>query len=68
MFSAGTGRHDHRGRPQPEGTGWRSCGPQDHLSSHVIEVVDLDLAECVDLMDEFIPNRPQIWYEDIGVL
>lgn len=39
---------------------------EDWLRSHGMEVVNLDLQECVDLMDEFIRRYPHIWNEDIG--
>ena len=35
------------------------------LESHGVEVVDLDLQECVSLMDEFIAAEPMLWNEDI---
>jgi len=35
------------------------------LESHGVEVVDLDLQECVDMMDEFIAAEPALWNEDI---
>ena len=35
------------------------------LESHGVEVVDLDLQECVDMMDEFIAAEPTLWNEDI---
>ena len=41
-------------------------GGEDYLRSRGVEVVDLDDEECVDLMNEFIAARPEIWYEDIG--
>jgi cytosine/creatinine deaminase len=31
-----------------------------------VNVVDLDSLECVGLMSQFIDERPDIWYEDIG--
>jgi cytosine/creatinine deaminase len=37
------------------------------IRSHGVEVVNLDLQECVDLMSEFIHKHPELWYEDIGV-
>jgi cytosine deaminase len=43
-------------------------GAKEFLEGHGIEVVDLDLVECVDIMDEFIRRCPEIWYEDIGEL
>lgn len=35
------------------------------LESHGVEVVDLDLQECVSMMDEFIAAEPMLWNEDI---
>jgi len=43
-------------------------GARAFMESHGIEVVDLDLAECVTLMEDFIEARPELWFEDIGVL
>lgn len=37
------------------------------LRSHGVEVVVLDVDECVDLMSQFITTWPEIWNEDIGV-
>jgi len=35
------------------------------LESHGVEVVDVDLQECVDMMNEFIEAEPTLWNEDI---
>ena len=43
-------------------------GARGFMESHGIEVVDLDLPECVTLMEEFIAARPELWNEDIGEL
>jgi len=37
------------------------------LRGHGVEVVVLDLEECVALMREFIERHPELWHEDIGV-
>jgi cytosine deaminase len=42
-------------------------GEEAWLRSHGIEVVNLDLQACVDLMNEFIERYPEVWNEDIGV-
>lgn len=42
-------------------------GAPEFMREHGIEVVDLDLPECVQLMEEFIAAEPQLWNEDIGV-
>ncbi|MQA82261.1 MAG: nucleoside deaminase [Streptosporangiales bacterium] len=41
-------------------------GAEDLLVRHGVEVVDLDDAECAELMRTFIAERPDVWYEDIG--
>jgi creatinine deaminase len=42
-------------------------GGQDWLREHGVEVVVLDDARCVALMEAFIAERPDLWHEDIGV-
>jgi cytosine/creatinine deaminase len=39
---------------------------EDWLRSHGIQVVNLDLQACVDLMNTFIERFPEVWNEDIG--
>jgi cytosine deaminase len=41
-------------------------GGEDYLRSRGVEVVNLDSAECVALMEAFITAHPEIWNEDIG--
>jgi len=41
-------------------------GAAEFMRSHGVEVVDLDLPECVDMMADFIRNNPELWNEDIG--
>jgi cytosine/creatinine deaminase len=41
-------------------------GAEDLLRARGVEVINLDSAECVALMDEFIAAHPDIWNEDIG--
>ncbi|MEI6080507.1 MAG: nucleoside deaminase [bacterium] len=38
------------------------------MMQHGVEVVDLDLDECKDMMKEFIEKNPDLWNEDIGKL
>ena len=42
-------------------------GGEDLLRERGVEVVNLDLPEAVQLMRDFIKNRPELWNEDIGV-
>ncbi|WP_024750138.1 nucleoside deaminase [Crocosphaera subtropica] len=41
-------------------------GAKQFMESHGVEVIDLDLAECQDLMKQFIEKNPRLWDEDIG--
>jgi cytosine deaminase len=41
-------------------------GAPDFMRQHGVEVIDLDLAECVDMMTQFIAAKPELWNEDIG--
>jgi len=42
------------------------AGAKTFMESHQVEVVDLDLNDCYQLMNEFIRKNPKIWNEDIG--
>jgi creatinine deaminase len=41
-------------------------GGEDYLRSRGVEVVNLDSAECHDLLQGFIREHPETWNEDIG--
>jgi cytosine/creatinine deaminase len=41
-------------------------GAEDLLRSHGVDVVVVDSEECYRLMQEFIAEHPEIWFEDIG--
>lgn len=41
-------------------------GAREFMESHGVEVIDLNLDECKQLMSQFIQNNPQLWNEDIG--
>jgi len=43
-------------------------GAKEFLESHGVEVIDLNLNECKQLMKNFIRDRPELWKEDIGEL
>ena len=43
-------------------------GARQFMESHNVEVIDLDLAECKQMMTEFIQKNPKLWNEDIGTL
>lgn len=42
------------------------AGAEQWMRSSGIEVVNLDLDECADLMAAFIRDHPDLWREDIG--
>ena len=41
-------------------------GARSFMESHGVEVVDLNNAECIEMMREFIDSEPDLWNEDIG--
>ena len=42
------------------------AGAVDFMRSHSVDVLDLDLPECVEMMQQFIAENPVLWNEDIG--
>jgi cytosine/creatinine deaminase len=47
-----------------ESTNFR--GGIDWLRANGVSVVDLDSAECIDLLSDYIARHPEVWAEDIG--
>ena len=43
-------------------------GTRAFMESHGVEVVDLALPECIEMMRKFIAENPELWNEDIGEL
>jgi len=43
-------------------------GAEDLLRSRGVQVVVLDDADCIAMMEAFIADKPTLWNEDIGVL
>ena len=41
-------------------------GARKFMEGHGVEVIDLDLPECVKMMEDFIAAKPELWNEDIG--
>ena len=41
-------------------------GAAEFMKGHAVDVIDLDLPECVEMMRKFIAAHPQLWDEDIG--
>ena len=42
-------------------------GPEEYVRSRGVELVILNDAECIQMMRDFIADRPALWNEDIGV-
>jgi creatinine deaminase len=42
------------------------AGGPEFMRRHGVEVIDLDLPECVEMMKRFIAEHPALWNEDIG--
>ena len=43
-------------------------GAREFMESHGVKVIDLDLPQCVNMMEKFISEKPELWNEDIGEL
>jgi creatinine deaminase len=43
-------------------------GARAFMESHGVEVIDLDLDACKQMMSDFIEKNPRLWNEDIGEL
>lgn len=43
-------------------------GAKEFMESHGVEVIDMNLEECKDMMRQFIEEEPRLWNEDIGEL
>ena len=41
-------------------------GPESHLRDRGVDVEIRDDSACIELMTEFIAERPELWNEDIG--
>jgi creatinine deaminase len=41
-------------------------GPEAYVQSRGVELIVQDNAECVQLMQDFIATKPELWNEDIG--
>jgi cytosine deaminase len=41
-------------------------GPEEHLRSRGVDVKIADNVDCIELMETFIRDNPQLWNEDIG--
>ena len=42
------------------------AGSEEFMRQHGVEVVNLDLDECAEMMRAFITSHPALWNEDIG--
>jgi cytosine deaminase len=42
-------------------------GPEAYVRSRGVELVIVDDPRCIELMEQFIANKPELWNEDIGV-
>ena len=41
-------------------------GPEEHVRARGVEIEIMDDPTCVQLMEDFIADRPDLWNEDIG--
>jgi tRNA(Arg) A34 adenosine deaminase TadA len=40
-------------------------GPEDYLKEHGVELINLDLAECKEMLEDYIRRNQEIWDEEI---
>ncbi|MTI23904.1 nucleoside deaminase, partial [Fulvivirga kasyanovii] len=43
-------------------------GAREFMESHGVEVIDVDDPACIQMMEQFIQDKPELWNEDIGEL
>ena len=43
-------------------------GAWEFMEQHGVKVVNLQLPECIEMMEKFIVEFPELWWEDIGEL
>jgi len=41
-------------------------GAKEFMIAHGVEVIDLDLDQCTQMMNQFIETNSELWNEDIG--
>lgn len=41
-------------------------GAPQFMKQHGVEVINLDSSECYEMMQDFIKENRELWYEDIG--
>lgn len=41
-------------------------GPEDYVRSRGVALEIVDNPECLQLMEDFIRSKPELWNEDIG--
>ena len=41
-------------------------GAEEFMKQHGVEIVNLQNEECIQLMENFIEEKPELWNEDIG--
>ena len=41
-------------------------GALELMKQHGVEVINLDNKECIQMMEDFIKAKPELWNEDIG--
>ncbi len=41
-------------------------GAEDYLTQNGVELIKMDNPECMEMMENFINDRPDLWNEDIG--
>lgn len=42
------------------------AGAEEFMKHHGVDVINLNSKECIEMMEKFIHDKPELWNEDIG--
>ena len=42
------------------------AGAEEFMKHHGVDVINLNSKECIEIMEKFIHDKPELWNEDIG--
>jgi cytosine deaminase len=42
-------------------------GPEQYIKDNGVELINLNLPTCKEILKNFIENNPELWNEDIGI-
>lgn len=42
-------------------------GPEEYLGDHMVQLINLNMESCKEMLKNFILDHPELWNEDIGL-